>query len=51
MAREGFKMTAMIRAVTIITGPRIMGRMPLPRAFCKIVISLVRRVTREDVLK
>lgn len=40
----------MVRAVTIITGPRTSGRMPLHTAFCRTATSLVSRVTSDEVL-
>ena len=41
----------MVRAVTIITGPRTSGRMPLHTAFCRTATSLVSRVTSDEVLE
>jgi len=37
-------------SVTIITGPRTSGRMPLHTAFCRTATSLVSRVTSDEVL-
>ena len=38
-------------AVSIMTGERKAGRMPVATEFCMVVTSLVRRVTREELLK
>ena len=38
-------------AVSIMTGERKAGRMPAATEFCMVVTSLVRRVTREELLK
>ena len=39
------------KAVSIMTGERKAGRMPVEMEFWMVVTSLVRRVTREDSLK
>jgi len=38
-------------AVSIITGERNPGRMPVEREFCMVVTSLVSLVTRDELLK
>ena len=42
---------AIVSAVNIIKGALTNGRIPLQIAFCKIVTSLVSRVTNDEVLK
>ena len=50
-ARRALMKKEAVMAVSIITGERNPGRMPVAMAFWMVVTSLVMRVTREAVLK